>query len=817
MAMGLGSLRLPPSAIDGGPDEDDIEDRFPPKTVDLDEDEIAPDPNTSMKVEIGDGSVVVYLGPQKKKKEDSSFDDNLAEILDEGKLGQIADELLRLIDSDDTARKEWLETRARGVELLGLRIEPMRSGVDEGSAPLEGMSNIRSSTLSEAVVRFNANAFAELCPADGPVKVTQDQVLGVRSDDNVESDALEKLLNHYLMVVDKPWVPDTDAALLRVPVDGSVFKKIYHDPILRRPVSRTVLGEDIILDSAATSLYDAKRITHRIFMDKSTIKRMQIVKAYRKTELGNQGFMTKNAQDEATDEIAGIQRFETRDWDDKPYELFECLCELDIPGFEHESDGRPDGLAVPYKVVILKEARTCLEIRRNWSDGDDLCLPKQWYEQFCFIRGFGPYGIGLSHLMGNITAGLTAISRELVDAGMFANFPAFLIRKGALRQEKNIMRGAPGQGIPIETGDMPINQVASPLPYKGADPVFVSFMQQLEQNAQRLGGTAEVMVGEGRQDAPVGTTLALIEQAIKPLMGTHKRLCAAQSAEIQMLVERFREDPQSFIRSLKKIIPPEWNEDNLLKILDNFNYVTRADPNTASHLQRMLRYQALYQMAVQNPGAFDNNKVYTDALRGIGFAQPEVYLNQNTQAPPPDPKAIADQMSAQADMIDAQEKAKQGEFDRQNSGQQFAGEQAANRTKLAVAGMQLDREKLVQQGESQRHMSDKRQEAQQNQLDRAHEMALEMRKQAAQMQTDHMQRQHEAGMAQAENQHALQQAQTEHAHAVHEAGMQNAHEAQQANVQHAHDLQQTHVQGQHAMNQAALTAANKPQKPGNKP
>jgi hypothetical protein len=271
-----------------------------------------------------------------------------------------------------------------------------------------------------------------------------------------------------------------------------------------------------------------------------------------------------------------------------------------------------------------------------------MCLPKTYFVQFPFIRGFGFYAIGLSHLLGNITNGITAAWREIVDAGMFANFPGLLVAKGAARQNNNIFRIPPGGSAEVETGGLPIQQVAMGMPYKSPDAVWVGFVQQLNEQGKSL-GAAEIMVGEGRQDAPVGTTLALIEQAIKPLLATHKRLCAAQSDELQLLVERFREDPEAFWRSAKR---RAWNWDSevFLQAINSNEIVTRADPNTASHLQRMLRNAALYQMAKDEPPAFNVLSIrFIDSASG---SQSGPVLEPDALRPLPDPKAQAAMLPA---------------------------------------------------------------------------------------------------------------------------------------------------------------------------
>lgn len=818
MAVGLGAIRLPPSLSDGGaPPQDDP---LPGIDIDIGDggSDTQIDTKTATKVETKDGGVVVYIGRPKKKRSKRDFDDNLADDLDDAELGSLADELLERIAEDDQSRKEWLETRARGIELMGLKIEAMRSNGSDGSAPLEGQSQVRATLLAEAVVRFGANAFAELCPTDGPAKVAED-TSGAYPDLDELADALEKDLNHYLTTIDKPWIPDTDAMLLRVGLDGCVFKKVYHDPILRRPISRAVYGEDLIVNNSANSIYDAGRITHRIFMRPSTIRRMQLVGAWRDVSLGEPGWPDKNSIELQAEEIGGVRRRDAWQREDRDHEFYETYCELDLDGFEHKTDGAVDGLAVPYKVAIHKESRQIVEIRRNWAEGDEMCLPKTWFVQFPFIRGFGFYAIGLSHLLGNLTNGITAAWREFVDSGMFANFPGFLVAKGSGRQNNNIFRIPPGGSAEIETGGLPIQQVAMGLPYKSPDAVFVGFIQTLNQEGQRLGGTADTMVGEGRQDAPVGTTLALIEQAIKPLMATHKRLCAAQSDELQLLVERFREDPQAFVRAsqtskttqkpnVRQPSRMNWDQELFMEAINENQIVTRADPNTASHLQRMLRNAALYQMAKDDPGSFNVLRIRQVCIRGIGYADPNQFLNQNPAPPPPNPKDQADQLSAQADLIDASAKAQQIQHDIQWGGTDAASAAADRQTKLDVANLDVKKEQLM--ADSQERQTNVRAHA---------DMAASHADNVADATGQARDHAHERGLAQGEQTHEAQMGAQDQQHdqimgarqQQHDAIMgarDQQHEQAMGVQQQADDAQQAEEQRQHEASQSAADQQN---------
>ena len=669
-----------------------------PDALDVDLSDIAIDPAQAQEIELPDGSVSISIGPPIKDKKTNKFNDNLAEYLDETVLGGLADDLLRGIEEDSESRKEWLDNRAEGIKLLGLTINPIRSGANDGAAPVEGMSQVRHPLLLEAVVRFQATAGAELLPADGPVKVRNDDPNATTQEDAL-ADALEKDMNHYLTVTDKDYVPDTDQLLFRIALDGCGFKKIYHDPIKQRPVSLSVSAEDVIVSNAAVSLRSAARVTHRIFMRPSIMKRMQILGAYRDVDLQEPDTAEKSAVDQETETATGLQKNESFEPKNRDFEVYETYCELDIPGFEHKHKGKTTGLAVPYKVVLEKHSRVILEIRRNWDQDDKLCLPKTFFVQYPFIPGMGFYCIGLGQMLGNMANGLTAAWREFIDAGMFACFPGFLYAKSAGRQNSNEFRVPPGGGAPIETGGLPINQAVMPLPYKEPGPVFTGFIQGMEQTGARLGGTGDINVAEGRQDAAVGTTMALLEQANKPMDAVHKRLCRAQAEELALLVDRFREDPEAFWRS-NKAPTLQWDEEQFIQAIENYDLVPQADPNTSSHVQRIGKNQALYMMAKDDPGSFDLKAVRTVCLRGIGFGQPDQFFQQS--APQSDPKAMAEaakaqalQMTAQAELQDSQTKALDVQFRQKNAAVEDQNRDKDRQSAERVAAMKLRTEQVI--------------------------------------------------------------------------------------------------------------------------
>ena len=326
-------------------------------------------------------------------------------------------------------------------------------------------------------------------------------------------------------------------------------------------------------------------------------------------------------------------------------------------GFEHKIDGEETGLEVPYRVTIDASSKKVLNIVRNYKEEEqDLPEALVHFVKFDFVPGLKFYGMGLLHILGNTTNALTAAWRELLDAGMYANFPGFLYAKAAGRQNTNIFRVPPGGGAQVDTAGMPIQQAVMPLPYKEPSAALGALAENISQYGQRVGGTSELQVGEGKSDAPVGTTLAIIEQAQKVLNSVHKRLHAAQADEFQLLAQCFRDHPESFWQRNKRPAT-QWDEKIFLDALENYELVPQADPNTASHIQRVMKVTALIQLAQQAPDLYNLDAVNREALLTLGWANPSSLLRDTVNQPaPPDPQAMAAQTAAQAAMITAQSK-----------------------------------------------------------------------------------------------------------------------------------------------------------------
>lgn len=582
-----------------------------------------------LEIEHSDGSITISLDGKPIEenvdaKDRSSWFRNLVDDIDAMELSRIADDLLKGVQDDMTSRTDWIEDRAHGMKLLGLKIElPALQGATDG-APVEGMSRIRHPLLLEAVLRFQANARAELLPTDGPVKIRNDTNNSTLEDDQL-ANALERDMNHYLTAVAKEYYPDTDRMLMMLGFGGSAFKKIYFCPLRGRPVSESVDADDLIVNNCATDLSNAKRITHKINMRPSTVRRMQILGVYRDVDLTMPSHDKSDSVEREKAAVAGVS-LDAANPEDRDRLIYECYCELDIAGYEHKRKGKITGLEIPYRVTIDESSREILSIVRNYNeDTKDLPESRSVFVKYTFVPGFGFYDIGLLHILGNTTNAITAAWRELLDAGMYANFPGFLFADSGLRQNTNIFRVPPGGGAPIKTGGMPINQAIMPLPYKEPSAALMNLAENIAQTGARVGGTAEMAVGEGRADAPVGTTIALIDQAQKVLNSVHKRMHAAQADEFQLLLECFKENPESFWERNRKPAHP-WDETTFMKAVNDFSLVPQADPNTASHTQRLMKIMGLKQLQQSNPGMYDPIAVDIAALQAMGWSNPSQFM-----------------------------------------------------------------------------------------------------------------------------------------------------------------------------------------------
>lgn len=639
-----------------------------------------------------------------------NFDENLADKIGPMELGVIANDLLDAIDTDNNSRQTWLNNTAAGMRLLGLEVESSNSDAGSSSAPIEGMSTVKSPLLMEAILRGWANSVGELLPAAGPVKI-EDEKPVVASQPGVQAppdqrdnlaEALQSDMNRYLTTVATEFYPETSTMLLwEVHFKGIGIKKIYRCPMRRRPVSESVPIQDFIVSNAAKDLRSCARITHQSQVRPSVMKRMMKLGAYRDVTL-TQPSTDNNVVNQG---IAAIQGTMPQDRpEDQPYNIYETQCELDLDQFA-PNDFKGSGIPLPYLVTIDKDSREILSIRRDWDEEDPQAERKRLYVKYPYVPGPGFYGTGLLGILGNSSAAMTAAWREALDAGQFASFPGYLYAKMAGRQLTNEFRVGPGQGIAIEVpAGSKLDDMVSALPYKDVTPGLMAMIDKISTAAKALGNTAELPIGEGAADIPVGTMIALIEQATKVMAATHKGMHGALAEEIQIMVDLFRKNPEDFWRYNRKSAT-QWDEASFLNALSDCYLVPVSDPNVPSHMHRVAKNMALAQLAgTPNFGPLMNQREVLERI--IRDA-----LHENTDglvlppappgAPPIDPikmaEAQAKAKTAEANMLKAQTAVQGDAADRSLKLQEIQG-------RVAVSQNQEDTARIIHQSDDQRQV-----------------------------------------------------------------------------------------------------------------
>lgn len=596
--------------------EDDIEIELPmpePQMVD-----------GAMVTELEDGGVDIDLSPMMESLSSVPFEvhgANLAEHLDDTRLSEIADTLMTGVMRDRESRADWETMLAKGIELMGLKIE-------ERSTPFDGACGIYDPLMAEAVVRWQSSAMAELFPAAGPVKT---QITGVPNS-NLEAQAsrVQDWMNLYLTRLAPEYIEEKDQMMMWLPLMGSTFSKPYQDPILKRPVSRFKTPYQVIVPYGAVDLETCSRYACIEPMTQRQMKAFMLAGVYREIELDEpvldmHGNEIKEAADESQGVAPGIDTAEE-------YEVYEVYADLDLD--EHE-----EGLPLPYIVSIERVTQEVLSIRRNWREGDEEYSRKRGLIHWRFMPGFGFYGIGYAHLLGNSAMAATMGERNLIDAATLKNFPGGVRVKG-MRIEDNNFTIAPGEFKEIDTGGQPIQNAFMPLPYGGADPTLAGMIGNVRDGARGLANTTEISVGEGRQDAPVGTTVALMEAANLVKSGTIKRAFRSLSKELKVIADLFGEylgdEPYPF--------PVKGGQQSIMKadFVTNVDVIPVADPNVVSSTQRMVRAEGLVRMAQQFPQVHDIRATLANYYQEIGLDPDRVQAilpapQQAPQARPLDP------------------------------------------------------------------------------------------------------------------------------------------------------------------------------------
>ncbi len=683
-----------------------------------------------------------------------NFDENLAEHLTGPELATLAHHIQMGIDADKSDRFDWEAAVAESITWLGIRVATESGADSSGSGADAGvLCQTWESLLLESCNRFWANAVGEFLPASGPAKVRDDapprtsaqpppppmghnggapmQPEPQQVSRNEFAEAFEKDLNHYLTVADRSYYRDFSRMLWNLAREGTEFRKVYWNPLRGRPVSEWVKSSDLIVSSDATDLSTAARITQIIMTSQSDAKRLQRSGWWRECVL-MQPFEQPSEVEQAEGDADGVRRRPTLP-EDHRHTIEECYLELDLPGFEHtDEDDEQTGMPLAYRVALDKDSRQILEIRRNWRKDDPLFEARLRYIMFGLIPGLNFYYNGFAHILGNQQLLLTSLTRQLVDAGQFGNFPGFLAAKGMTRQLNTDIMVEPGQVKEIDTMGQPIGNVVMPLPYKGADQTLMALASSLRDNAFRLAGVADAPVGEGTADIPVGTMIAMIEQSTKVMSAVHKGLHASRAEELEMLRELIAEDPSVLNRFAKKTLARQWME---AKEFTDLDLVPSSDPNVPSQLHRIMQAWSLVQMAIQAPGILDPKWVIENAMRTINFELPPEAFAQQPNGPPPGPPpdpakmALAQAMQQKTAILaqDTQRKAAadavQGENARQEAAldMQDAAAERASKERIAQTEQETERVRLAaelaKQHVAQQHASVE------NALGRAHDHA----------------------------------------------------------------------------------------------
>jgi hypothetical protein len=574
-------------------------------------------------IDDGQGGAIVQslaelIAAEEAAIEQPEHNANLAEYLDDGYLGEISSDLRASYEDDLDSRSEWEETYTKGLDQLGVKYQ-------ERTQPFEGASGVTHPLISESVTQFQAQAYKEMLPAGGPV---QTQVLGLQDAAREEQAARVKdFMNYQITEVMEEFDPDMDQLLFYLPLSGSCFKKVYFDEAKQRAVSKFVPAQDLVVSYAASDLQTAARVTHVLRMDANEVRKMQIAGFYRDVEL------SKYDEDEdevrqKVDEIQGTSRSYT----DEVYTILEMHVDLDLEGFEDMSpDGEPTGIALPYIVTIDEGSGQILAIRRNFEENADLARKQQYFVHYKFMPGLGFYGFGLIHMIGGLGRAATSILRQLIDAGTLANLPAgFKARGVRVRNDDEPLQ--PGEWRDIDAPGGNIRDSIIPLPYKEPSGTLAQLLGSLVDNGRRFVALADQQTSNMNQEAPVGTTVALLERGMKVMSAIHKRLHYAQKNEFRILARIFRDNlPQEYPYDVA-------GGDRTVMAADfdgRVDVVPVSDPNIFSMAQRVTLAQTQLQLAQSNPAVHNLHAAFRRMYQAL-----EVQNIDEILPPPPQPQPL---------------------------------------------------------------------------------------------------------------------------------------------------------------------------------
>lgn len=549
--------------------------------------------------------------------EEEDFSANLAEDMDEQELQSIASELIGDFDDDIASRKDWMQTYVDGLELLGLKIE-------ERAEPWEGACGVYHPILAEALVKFQSETMMATFPASGPVKT---KIIGRETaDKKAAAERVSEDMNYQLTDVMKEYRPEHERMLWGLGLAGNAFKKVYFDPHLQRQVSMFVPAEDLVVPYGASELAAAERVTHVMRKTENELKRLQHAGFYRDIDLGE----PDNVLDEVEKKIA--EKLGFRATSDNRYKLLEMHVHRDLKGYEHKEDGKPTGIALPYVVTLEKGSGKVLAIRRNWEPDDDTYQPRQHFVHYGYVPGFGFYYFGLIHLIGAFAKSGTSLIRQLVDAGTLSNLPGGFKTRG-MRVKGDDTPIGPGEWRDVDVPSGSLRDNMLPLPYKEPSQVLASLMNQIMEEGRRFANTADMSLSDMSAQAPVGTTLAILERTLKNMSAIQARIHYSMKQELGLLKEIIADyTPEEY-----NYEPSEGNRFAKRSDYDNVDVIPVSDPNAATMAQKIVQMQAVFQMAQANPQIFNMPLLNRQMLDVLGIKDGDKLVPMPEDMMPIDP------------------------------------------------------------------------------------------------------------------------------------------------------------------------------------
>ncbi|MAL46619.1 hypothetical protein [Hyphomonas sp.] len=567
----------------------------------------------AVSIETEDGGMIIDFGKE-EDNETSEFDSNLAEFIEDSELDKLANDLLSSFESDKQSRSEWAKSYVKGLDLLGMKIE-------ERQQPWAGSSGVFHPVLTESIVRFQAQAMGEIFPAQGPVRT---KTVGKISREKTEqAKRVENEMNYLLTEEMTEYRDETEQMLFKLPLAGSAFKKVYYDPLLERPCAMFVPAEDFVVSYGVTDLMTCERYTHVMKKTQNEVAKLQDNGFYRDVELPEPEPEYTDIQ-EKYDDLDGESGVLE---DDDRHTLLEMHADIELPEpFQEE-----DGIARPHVITIEKSSRTILSIRRNYYEDDEKKRKRQFFVHYRYLPGLGFYGTGLIHLIGGLAKSATSILRQLIDAGTLSNLPAGLKARG-LRIKGDDSPLMPGEFRDVDVPGGAIRDAITFIPYKEPSSVLYQLLQNIVDEGRRIGSVADIQVGDINAQAPVGTTLALMERSMKVMSGVQARLHAALKKELRLLSS-----------IVKDYMGPEYvyemeGEFSRTKDFDErVDVIPVSDPNAATMSQRIMQYQSALQLAQQAPQLYDMGKLHRQMLEVLGISDAKEIVKLKEDIKPADP------------------------------------------------------------------------------------------------------------------------------------------------------------------------------------